>query len=40
MEILLNHLKDTYGSVSEYITRELGVSEEELEMLREIYLES
>lgn len=40
MEILLNHLKDTYGSVSEYITRELGVSEEELEILREIYLES
>ena len=35
----LNWMKDTYGSVTGYITKELGVTPEEIELLKNKYLE-
>ena len=39
MENALNWMKETYGSVTGYITTELGVTDEQLETLRNLYLE-
>jgi hypothetical protein len=39
MQNALNWMKETYGSVTGYITEELGVTDEQLETLRNLYLE-
>ena len=39
MQNALNWIKENYGSVKGYISKELGISDEQIEALKTMYLE-
>ena len=39
IQLALDWIKENYGSVKGYITKELGISDEQIEALKTMYLE-